>query len=258
MKTTWRRFRPLARSAQGGFRQRGMLQLCWLIPICESRQGEGSIWGLATGGGTGAEGRGLMAFDRWPPRTSPAATLLYLARGARPDDVVGALAAAVQGGWIDPAEMLMELDGFGRHRHRQLLREALILAAGGSESVVEVRYARDVERRHRLPRGVRQLVRRSARHDVGYRDQHVLVELDGRLAHGGPAFLADRRRDNAAVLEGYVVLRFAGLDVLRHPCTVAADVAEALIRRGWSDLPRVCGPVCSVGGRVSQSAAIGW
>jgi very-short-patch-repair endonuclease len=194
----------------------------------------------------------------WPPRTTPSATLLYLARQARADDVVGALAAAVQGGWIDPAAMLAELDTFGRHRHRHVLREALTLAAGGAESVVEVRYARDVERRHRLPHGVRQLARRLARHDVGYREHRVLVELDGRLAHGGVAFVADRRRDNAAVLEGYVVLRFAGLDVMRNPCAVAADVAEALTRRGWAGPPRICGPACSVGRRGGQDAAIGW
>ncbi len=72
--------------------------------------------------------------------------------------------------------------------------------ADGAESAMEVRYVRDVERAHGLPRGdaTGPYARRprAERHDVGYVEQRVLVELDGELGHEGRAArIRDGRRD---------------------------------------------------------------
>ncbi|MEP6650680.1 MAG: hypothetical protein ABJA74_12345, partial [Lapillicoccus sp.] len=73
----------------------------------------------------------------------------------------------------------------------------LAAADDGVENAMEGRYLHHVERPHGLPAGVRQHRRESGgreRHDVGYPDQRVLVELDGRLGHE-----ASRRRSAMGV-----------------------------------------------------------
>ncbi|NTV39557.1 MAG: GxxExxY protein [Demequinaceae bacterium] len=56
----------------------------------------------------------------------------------------------------------------------------------------------------------------------------VIVETDGRATHAmEAAFDADRRRDRAAALAGYVVLRFGYRDVVDHMELLVAEVRAA-------------------------------
>ena len=75
-----------------------------------------------------------------------------------------------------------------------------------------------------------------------YDEYATIVELDGlaRLRR----ILRDMRRDNTALLEGLVSLRFGWPDVTEHPCRVAWQVAAVLVARGWSGLPTRC-PRCA-------------
>ncbi|MDN4475927.1 type IV toxin-antitoxin system AbiEi family antitoxin domain-containing protein [Demequina sp. SYSU T00192] len=60
-------------------------------------------------------------------------------------------------------------------------------------------------------------------------DGRLIVEVDGRATHDTPEqFVEDRRRDRAAAIRGYRVLRFTYGDVIRRPDTVLADVRSAL------------------------------
>ena len=63
----------------------------------------------------------------------------------------------------------------------------------------------------------------------------VVVETDGRATHAlEAAFDVDRRRDRAAALAGYVVLRFGYRDVVDNMAVLVAEVraAVALWSRG--------------------------
>ncbi len=57
----------------------------------------------------------------------------------------------------------------------------------------------------------------------------LVVEIDGAAYHSDrQAFRRDRRRDNAAVIAGYTVLRFTFEDVMLHPEQLLAVVRQAL------------------------------
>jgi hypothetical protein len=120
----------------------------------------------------------------------------------------------------------------------------------GVHSPLELRYLRDVERRHGLPRGDRQAVtiRRGTRQyaDVRYTEYSVLVELDGVLAHPAEARKHDSRRDNANTLDGFQTLRYGWVPVAYHACAVAREVADLLRKRGWRGFLRRCGNACPV------------
>jgi hypothetical protein len=69
--------------------------------------------------------------------------------------------------------------------------------------------------------------------DCLWREQRVIVELDGRRFHGGStARDADRRRDNQLHASGWVVLRFTWDDIVERPDEVVALVRSALERNG--------------------------
>lgn len=140
--------------------------------------------------------------------------------------------------------------------HRKKMRWRAELCASlddvrlGSHSLLEQRYLRNVERRHALPVAVRQRsrCRPGGRwyDDVSYSQYATVVELDGRSAHPEDARRRDRKRDNAYVVAGGVVLRYDMVDVTDTPCTVAAEVAAVLRRNGWSGTPVRCGPHCAI------------
>ena len=164
------------------------------------------------------------------------------------DAAVAVIGAAMLRGLL-PDRILAEAEHRGRMRHRALVRELLGPGAETIESPLEYRYARDVERAHRLPRGatqVRQLVGgRWIRADRVYTG--VRVELDGQLAHPHGRNDDDVWRDNAVVLaHREVTLRYRWHHVAATPCAAAAQVAHALRACGWSGSPRPCGSSCEL------------
>lgn len=183
--------------------------------------------------------------------TSRGATVVDLLDHARgTDDAVALLSAAVRAG-AHPEEVLGALGRRPRARHRGLVIELLGEVVDGAESAMELRYHRDVERRHGLPRSTRQVAQviggRSIRADAVYVGCGVRVELDGQLAHPGGRTDADTWRDNAVLLErGEITLRYRWQHVRVTPCRTAAQVARALRSRGWRGDPRPCGPTCAV------------
>jgi very-short-patch-repair endonuclease len=65
--------------------------------------------------------------------------------------------------------------------------------------------------------------------DFLWRDETVVVEVDGRATHGTRrAFQADRDRDGRLAVAGYRVLRFTWWDVTRRPAVVADRVRRLL------------------------------
>ena len=73
----------------------------------------------------------------------------------------------------------------------------------------------------------------------------LIVELDGRAAHPGDTRWKDIWRDNAALVDGIMTLRFGWDDLRVRPCLVADQVYRAL-RRSAPVLARPCSPTCPV------------
>lgn len=71
-----------------------------------------------------------------------------------------------------------------------------------------------------------------------YDAYRTIVELDGRLHIAGR--FRDMRRDNAALLDGDLTLRYGWPDITDNPCQVAWQVAALLIARGWAGEPTRC------------------
>ena len=65
--------------------------------------------------------------------------------------------------------------------------------------------------------------------DAVWREQHLIVEVDGIGTHGTPvAFAADRAMDVELTLAGWRVLRFTARELRDEPMRVAAQLARAL------------------------------
>ena len=187
---------------------------------------------------------------RLPPQTTLEETVLDLADvSPTAEDAVAWAIKACQRRLSTPDRITAALDGRNRARWRRDLTDAITEVTIGVHSPLELRYLRDVERRHGLPRGDRQAVttRRGARQyaDVRYTEYGVVVELDGVLAHPAEARKYDSRRDNANTLDGFQTLRYGWVPVAYHACAVAREVADLLSHRGWQGSPRSCGKGCS-------------
>lgn len=205
-------------------------------------------------------GRDIVDRDRWvflregagmrderspgsPSRTAVEDTVVDLCRGAGQREVHDLVMKAVQSRRTTAQRILRCVDRRPRVSHRRYLHQLLGEVAEGAQSALELRYLRDVERAHGLPRGTRQARAQRGRafRDVRYEAYATLVELDGQLH--GRQILRDARRDNAALLDGEVTLRYGWPDVTERACQVAWEVAAILTARGWQGLPRRC-PHC--------------
>jgi hypothetical protein len=117
-------------------------------------------------------------------------------------------------------------------------------------SPLEYRYHRDMERAHGLPEPDRQ----GQAHqdgawifrDIHYRSYRTAVELDGKASHPDEQRWQDKRRDNAAIADGIVTLRYGWADVTERPCQTARQIATVLAGRGWRGTLRRCGPACRI------------
>jgi hypothetical protein len=188
----------------------------------------------------------------WPWRTRPEETILDLCEGGSLDEVTALLGRAFQRSLTTESTLRSLLEGRARHPRRVLLQDLLADVARGAESAMEVRFLRDVERAHGLPRGRRQapLTIGSVRvHDIAYDVQRVLVELDGRLGHDGEDRVRDGIRDRRSATRAWLTVRAFWRDVACTPCALATEVGDVLRSRGWDDRPQRCRrPGCVIGG----------
>ena len=177
-----------------------------------------------------------------PPRLSVEDTVLDLADLSSTTRVIDLVTKAVQQDLTTAKKLTRAVAGRKRLRHRRFLLDLLADVAEGAETPLEIKYTRDVERAHALPRGVRQKSARRGRdfRDVTYDEFGLVVELDGQIGHLGTGRFRDMRRDNYAVVQGEVTLRYGWPDVNDIPCPVAFQIADVMIQRGWTDLPTRC------------------
>jgi hypothetical protein len=134
----------------------------------------------------------------WPWRTRPEETILDLAERASVDELAAILGRALSRGVTSESLLVARLAERRRHRQRAIVVDMVTDVGRGAESAMELRFLRDVVRPHGLPTGRRQaptVVGGVRIHDVAYDDQHVLVELDGRLGHDDEGRVRDGVRD---------------------------------------------------------------
>ena len=180
-----------------------------------------------------------------PPRVTPGhAVVDQVAEQYTLNSAVALVADSCQTGRVS----LDEVEAASRsRRHRWGVQvRAMAGAMHGSDSLLEVLYIRDVERRHRLPTSARQ--RRSGQDisDCAYDAFGVLVELDGRVHLVAERWWRDMAKDNRSALRGELTLRYGWLDVRHHPCDVAAQVLGVLRQRGYRGEVRPCRAGCPV------------
>ena len=188
--------------------------------------------------------------SRNPPRTRLEETVIDLWETAGSlDNAVGWVTRAIGRRLTTQDKLRHAMEARKRVRRRSQLAELLSPDSAGIHSVLEYRYVRDVERPHRFPPGRRQAfgrrIGRAEYRDTLYEEYQTIVELDGRVAHPGDSRWNDIRRDNAAVTAGLSTLRYGWRDVTVTPCAIAAEIADALARRGYADA-RPCSPTCPV------------
>lgn len=173
-----------------------------------------------------------------PPRTAPADTVLQLVAD-EPHRMEHWVTAAVNGRSTTVPELRDAVERRARIPRRSEWLALLADVDAGAMSKLELLYLRSVERAHGLPVGRRQV--RGLRYvtDVEY-EQGLLVELDGRLGHGGAGRFRDMARDNHHTLLRRSTLRYGWDDCRHRPCEVARQVAGVLNALGWAGTPTRC------------------
>lgn len=191
------------------------------------------------------------------PQTRVEDTVLDLIGLTRdPTDVIRWVLRACQRRLTTPARLRAAAGRRRRLRHRALFHDLTAEVAHGVASPLERRYRSRVEIAHGLPkaqRGEAWLGPDGLRRyfDVRYRSWRVRIELEGLAFHPVERGWVDHARDNAAVLQGDVVLRYGWRAVSVEACSVAAQVGAVLTLRGWPGGIKPCGPTC----RAARSAA---
>jgi very-short-patch-repair endonuclease len=174
---------------------------------------------------------------RQPPRTRLERSLIDMASWAKSDNGARAVLAAAVQQRLTTVELLRAALQRAGARHRStLIAQTLDDIAGGAHSVAELDFRR-LERRYRLPTGLFQAQAdfegRRRYLDVWYEQWRVWVEIDGSHHWEVRQWWDDLDRQNAGVLDDRLILRFPAHVLRDSPEKVAAQIAEALRRRGW-------------------------
>jgi hypothetical protein len=187
------------------------------------------------------------------PVTTVADTVIDLAESCtNVDDVYGWVARAFgrQEVAADLLDLLVSVQLRKRLRWRTELPEAIVAAAGGAHSVLEILWDKNVEIPHRLPSSRKQVLfangGRTGRRDREYVPYGLIIELDGWKPHSGEQAGKDKARDRAALLSNKETMRFGWRETRYEGCQSAAEVIGVLWRRGWRGRPRACSSGCPV------------
>jgi very-short-patch-repair endonuclease len=158
--------------------------------------------------------------------TTPARTLLDLATHLPQHDLERAVEQAIVLGLATDKEIARQCEQ-GR-RGAAKLRQALLTEPGLTRSELERRLRRLI-RAARLPPPVTNVRVAGWEVDLLWREQRLVVEVDGFAFHASrQAFERDRRRDADLVAAGYRVVRFTWRQIVREPEAVIARLAVLL------------------------------
>lgn len=172
-------------------------------------------------------------------RASVEVAVADMAAHSDEDATVAVVAGALAAGKTTPTRMLDQLGARAATRHSAIIRQLCSAGGEGIESALEWRFQQRVLRPHGLPLPERQVRIRTGRIDTMYREQSLLIELDGLRDHSN--WSKDMFRDNEHLLvDGLATLRYGWHAVTGSACGVAQQVADALALRGWRGALRRC------------------
>lgn len=172
------------------------------------------------------------------PVTTPVRTVIDLAKVLDSSRLETVMENALASSKVDFDELYDLFSAIARRGKPGVrkLRRLLEEKAGGSfvsESELERRFRKLIEDAG-LPRpqsqfGAKWLKQSNGRVDFAYPEKRIVIECDGRRWHSQfDAFEADRRRDNAAQLSGWRILRFTWSMLKEEPTRMVATIRQAL------------------------------
>lgn len=185
--------------------------------------------------------------SRVPPQTWAARSVLDAATWtSRARGACALVAAAVQQRIVTPEQVIAELEGAGRIRHRRIMRSALLDVQGGAQALSEIDFGL-LCRRWGLPEPERQVVRVEPNGRRRYLDvvlrarsgKKVVVEIDGAFHLRPVRYWDDMDRQNELTIAGDRTLRFPTIALRLDHAQVMNQVARAL------DLPACQGVAAS-------------
>lgn len=173
--------------------------------------------------------------------TTPVRTIVDLAKVLTTRRLERLVDGALASSKVELEELVMLSSSLTRRGKKGMVALRSIIAerlddGGMSESELEVMLL-ELLTDAGLPPPVRQfrapwLQPINGRVDLAYPDQQIVIEGDSRRWHAlYDAFETDRRRDNAAQLKGWIVLRFTWHMIVHDPSTVVDTVRKALRSR---------------------------
>lgn len=173
--------------------------------------------------------------------TTPARTIVDLAKVLSPRRLERLVDEALASGKVELEDLMTLFSTLTRQGKKGMVALRSILAGrvddgGFSESQLEVLLL-ELLGDAGLPIPIRQfrapwLQRINGRVDLAYPDKRIVIEGDSRRWHAlYDAFETDRRRDNAAQLVGWIVLRFTWQMIVHDPTSVVDTVRTALKSR---------------------------
>lgn len=167
------------------------------------------------------------------PVTTPARTLLDLARVAELRVLERALSLAGRNDLVDQVRLVALLEKHPRGRGTRTLRTVLGIGPelpALTRSEAEARFLA-LLRVARVREPEVNVVVRGFEVDCLWRAQRLAVEIDGFAFHAGrEAFERDRRRDAALAAAGYRVMRVTWRQITREREALVATLVEALSR----------------------------
>lgn len=167
------------------------------------------------------------------PILSPARILLDIAATATPDELERLAADAQIAGVVTERQIADVLGRAGRH-HGAARLAAVISEVRGLTRAESERILRRLLRDAGLPQPEcdAPLLGRY-RADFLFRDQRLILEVDGFGTHGHRrAFEADRRRNAELAAAGFTVMQITWRQLQDEPVAVVARIAAALVHRG--------------------------
>jgi very-short-patch-repair endonuclease len=164
------------------------------------------------------------------PVSSPARALLELAGESNGLRLETALAVCRRERLATDADVLAAVDRAPRHPGAGTLRALLARAGGAAMTRSEAeRTLLGLIRAAELPQPLSNVKLEGVEVDLLWREQRLVVEIDGFAFHGDrAAFERDRRRDQRLAAAGYRVMRVTWRQLRDEPYAVIARLSAAL------------------------------
>jgi very-short-patch-repair endonuclease len=164
--------------------------------------------------------------------TTPARTLIDFADQATTSELADAFGEARANRLLTDPRLNAALKRTPRNHPGAAIVRRMLKEGGTYDRSQAERLMRSLCKKAELPEPLMNVILNGHLVDFHWPAQRLIVEVDGYGTHGNrQAFENDRRRDQAHVAAGYVVIRITWRQLQHEPIAVAARVAQALARR---------------------------